>query len=183
MWRSRAGKTRILRHGRSRMSMSTVGVRMSTIIIHMPIVMCIVVIISSSPHFWWGNGTLRARHRFQHPFQSVAVQTHSIFPVHVFGALGFTASVGDVVVYDVVVMRCSQFCFSDHVYFRIIHGLGVGEHVVEIIPQRKPRRSRRRLRGGLERSSGLSALGFWGFGLGLWLRFALEQAKVVLGVE
>lgn len=118
--------------------MQRLGLRMPPIVIHMPIMMRVIVVISPPSHFRRSNRTLLAWHGFQHPFQRVAVQTHAVLPVHILGALGLAAPVSDVVVEHVVVVGCAQFRFPYHVYFGVVHGLRVGKNVVEVVAQRKP---------------------------------------------
>lgn len=137
-YKPRARKPRILRHSRPGMRMHCLSLRMPSIIIHMPVVMSIIVIISPPPHLGRGHWTLLARHRLQHPLQRVAVQTHAVLPVHVLGALGLAAPVGDVIVEHVVVVGGAKLRLPHHVYLGVVHGLGVGEHVVEVVSQRKP---------------------------------------------
>lgn len=82
--------------------------------IGMPVVMIVEVIVTSSTHFGRRDRALDTGHGFQHAFQSVAVETDAVFPVHFFRALRLVPPVHRVV-YHVMVMCRPQLRVSHHV--------------------------------------------------------------------
>lgn len=133
--------------------------------------MRIVIIVSPPPHLRRSNRTLDARHRFQHPLEGVAVQTHPVLPVHVLSALGLAPPVADVVVEHIVMVSV-----ADHVHVGVVDGFRVGEDVV--LPQRRTSGSRGRFGCWWKRGARLGALGFGRFDcLGLGLSLGLANLK------
>jgi hypothetical protein len=164
--------------------MPRLGLRVSPVVVGVSVVVVVVVVVPPPAHLRRGDGALGARHRLEHPLESVAVEAHAVLAVHVFGALRLVPSVGDVVVEEVVMVGVPEVHLADHVDLRVVHRLGVGEHVVGVVPERWPRRRRRRLRVHLEGPAGLRALGLRRLRrLGLRLGFSLYdlRADVVLG--
>lgn len=107
--------------------MQRLGLRVPSVIVQVPVcVVRVVVVVPPPPHLRRRHRALDAGHRLQHPLQRVAVQAHAVLPVHVLGALRLASSrVRHVVVEHVVVVGVAS-----HLHVRVVHRLGVGEHVV-----------------------------------------------------
>ena len=155
--------------------MSRFRLRVPPVVVRVPVVVIIVVVVPPPAHLGRRDRALRARHRLEHPLQRVAIQTHTILPIHVLRALRLVPPAADVVVEEVVVV-CVPHVHLAHVHVRVVHRLGVGEYVVRVLAQRRPRGRRRRLRVHLEGPPGLGPLRFRRLrGLRLRLGFSLND--------
>lgn len=170
-----------MRHGGPGMRMARFRFRQPAVHV-VPVMVVVVVVVPPPAHLRRRDRTLDAGHRLQHPLERVAVQTHAVLRVHVLGALRLAPPVVDVVVQEVVVMRGPQLRVPDHVQLGVVGRLRVGQHVVHVLPQLRPRGCRGRLGARLQSASGLRALGFRRF-RGLRLRLCLSLHHLITEEE